>query len=106
MHKILLVVRHEIVTTLQKRSFWVMTILFPAIILVFNVGTQILARNSFSQEDVQGILAGAVDQNETIAYVDESGLIKDRPAELPAAMLHTFTDEAENRAALAAGDYD
>ena len=106
MHKILLVVRHEIVTTLQKRSFWVMTILFPAIILVFNVGTQILARNSFSQEDVQGILAGAVDQNEIIAYVDESGLIKDRPAELPAAMLHAFAGEAEARAALAVGDYD
>ncbi len=106
MHKILLVVKHEIVTTLQKRSFWVMTILFPAIILVFNVGTQILARNSFTQEDVQGILSGAVDQNETIAYVDESGLIKDRPAGLPADMLHAFAGEAEARAALAAGDYD
>lgn len=106
MHKIVLVVKHEIVTTLQKRSFWVMTILFPAIILVFNVGTQILARNSFTQEDVQGILSGAVDQNETIAYVDESGLIKDRPAGLPADMLYAFAGEAEARAALAAGDYD
>lgn len=106
MHKILLVVKHEIITTLQKRSFWIMTFLFPAIIIFFNLGTQIIAGSSFDQEDVQGILAGTSTTPETIAYVDEAGLIDRLPASMSSATLQEFASETDARAALADGRFD
>ncbi len=106
MHKILLVVKHEIITTLQKRSFWIMTFLFPAIIIFFNLGTQMIAGSSFDQEDVQAILTGNGQTPDTIAYVDEAGLIKRLPPSLSSNILQPFASEAEARAALDDGQYE
>ncbi|MCA9874442.1 MAG: ABC transporter permease, partial [Anaerolineales bacterium] len=106
MHKIFLVIKHEIITTLQRRSFWIMTFLFPAIIIFFNLGTQVIANSSFNQEDVQGILAGTSATPETIAYVDEAGIINHLPPSMAATTLQRFASEDEARAALDAGDYE
>ncbi|MBK8986069.1 MAG: ABC transporter permease [Chloroflexi bacterium] len=106
MRKILIVIKYEIVTTLQKRSFWVMTFLFPGLIIVFNLGIQVMAQNTFEQEDLQGILSDITTQPETTAYVDQAGLLRRLPASLPAETLHGFASEADARAALAAGQFD
>jgi len=106
MRNILIIVKHEIVTTLQKRSFWIMTILFPGLIIFFNVGTQLMASSSFNEENVQGILSGLNAPPEAIAYVDEANLIKRLPDALPLSMLHSFASETEARAALKAGEFD
>jgi hypothetical protein len=106
MRNILIIIKHEIVTTLQKRSFWIMTILFPGLIIFFNVGTQLMAGSSFSEDNVQGILSGMNAPPEAIAYVDEANLIKRLPDVLPLSMLHSFASETEARAALKAGEFD
>ena len=51
MRNIFLVVKQEIVTTLSKRSFWIMTFLFPAFIIALNIGTQIVAGNAIEGND-------------------------------------------------------
>ena len=38
MHNVFLVIKHEIASMLSKRSFWVMTFLFPILVLGLNVG--------------------------------------------------------------------
>ncbi len=106
MRKLWLVIRHEIVTTLQKRSFWIATFVFPVLIIVFNLGTQLVARSSFDEEDLQSVLGGAGQTALTVAYVDEAGLIQTVPPSLPPAMLVAFADEAAARAALEQGEFD
>ena len=106
MHKIFLVVKHEIVTTLQKRSFWIMTFLFPAIIILFNVGTQVIAGSSFNDEDIESLIAGTGSAPQSVAYVDEAGLMDRLPASIPAGTLHQFASEADARAALESGEFE
>jgi len=106
MHKIFLVVKHEIITTLQKRSFWIMTFLFPAIIIFFNVGTQVIAGSSFNNEDIESLIAGTGSTPQSVAYVDEAGLMDRLPASIPDGTLHQFASEADARAALESGEFE
>ena len=52
MRNILLVLKHEFLTTITKPSFWVTTFLLPGIILLLNVGTQLVAEDALGDEDV------------------------------------------------------
>jgi ABC-2 type transport system permease protein len=106
MRKLWLVIKHEIVTTLQKRSFWVITFVFPAFIIALNLGTQLIARDSFDEEDLQSVLSSGLPSAQTIAYVDEAGLIETIPPSLPPGMLAEFADETAARAALATGEFE
>ena len=45
-----LVVKHEIRSKLGKPSFWIMTLLFPLIIIGLQVGSQVLARDVVERE--------------------------------------------------------
>ncbi len=51
MRNILLVMKSEIVTTLSKRSYWIMTILFPLVIIILNVGTQMATNSSIAKNN-------------------------------------------------------
>lgn len=102
MRTVLLVIKHEIVTTLGKRSFWIMTIVFPMLIIGMNVGTQILAQNSIEEEQAASALQPGASQS-AIGYVDESGLITRLPAGLPPGSVLPFADEASAKQALAGG---
>lgn len=99
MRNVMIVIKHEIRTTLGRPSFWLTTFLLPAVIMVFTFGSQFLSRRAFeSEEDV-------LSQGETgalaIGYVDHAGLIKALPPEIPATLVQTFPDEETARAALA-----
>jgi ABC-2 type transport system permease protein len=100
MRNVLLVVKHEILAMLGKRSFWLMTFLFPALIIGLSAGSQFLAERSFEQSEADPT-AG---QAGGIGYVDQAGLIQQLPQDLPASVLRAFPDEAAARAALEAGD--
>jgi ABC-2 type transport system permease protein len=97
MRSILLVVRHEIASMLGKRSFWVMTFLFPLLIVGLNVGTQVISRRALEQESGRTVGAPA------IGYVDEAGLIATLPSDVPGQVLRSFPDRASAQAALDAG---
>jgi ABC-2 type transport system permease protein len=104
MRNVLLVIKHEIITTLGKRSFWLMTILFPALILGLSVGTQLMTEKSI--EDSQAEFAPGSDTSgiQAIGYVDQAGLIRQLPPGVPPEILRAFADEDAAQAALQAGE--
>jgi ABC-2 type transport system permease protein len=119
MRTILLVIKHEIVTMLGKRSFWIMTFLFPLLIMVLTFGSQFMADRAIAEEEPPvGIPLPGAGQGEngepgssntpTTAsangYVDQSGLIQRHPAEIPYERLHPFADEAAAQTALTHGE--
>lgn len=104
MRNVLLVIKHEIITTLGKRSFWVMTILFPALVIALSIGSQVLAEKSFEQDE-EDLLTGGDDAGvQVIGYVDEAGLITQLPQGVPPEMLRAFPDKDAAQAALEAGE--
>lgn len=104
MRNVLLVIKHEILTTLGKRSFWIMTFLFPALIIAFSIGSQLLAEKSFEENEKDLITGGDTAEAQVIGYVDEAGLIAQLPQGIPPEMLRAFPDEDAAQAALAAGE--
>ena len=51
MRNTILVIKHEIITTLSKRSFWVMTFIFPALIMGLSVGMQTIGTKAIEQAE-------------------------------------------------------
>jgi ABC-2 type transport system permease protein len=106
MRNIILVIKHEILTTIGKRSFWVMTFIFPAFIILLNVGSQIMANSALG--DIDSFMPGESGElpAETIGLVDQARLLKDIPPGLPDDLLVPFSDEAEAHVALQNGTID
>ncbi|MGA9351052.1 MAG: ABC transporter permease [Anaerolineae bacterium] len=105
MQSIWLVIRHEVVTTLRRPSFWVMTFLMPAVLLAFVTYGEIRDSGLGS--------AGADKAKETsttempaIGLVDEAGLIAEVPAGFPPDLFLPYPDEATARAALEADEIE
>lgn len=100
MHNIWLVFKHEIITTLRRKSFWIMTFLMPAILIAFN-GYAILQENDAISSESESS-ANAQPELPRVGLVDESGLIKAMPPDLP-PVFTPYTDVAAARADLDAG---
>lgn len=103
MRNILLVVKHEIVTTLGKSSFWVMTLIFPALIILLNLGSQVLTRSAVEESEVILPGDGMEQLVDAIGLVDPAGLVENLPPAFPAEMLVAFPDEATAQEALQSG---
>lgn len=104
MRNIFIVIKHEIVTTLGKRSFWVMTFLFPVLILALSVGMQTVGTNAIEQAEEA---ASSVEQTANglpVGYVDEPGVIDTLPDWVPDDYLQPYPDETAAKAALRAGE--
>ena len=104
MRNTLLVIKHEIRTTIGKRSFWIMTFLFPALIVGLSLGSQLLAEKSFADEEEAEIM-----QSEAAGItglVDEAGLILRLPPDVPAKLLQRFPNQASAQSALEANELD
>lgn len=97
-----LIIRQEIITLLTKRSFWIMTFAFPAVILLFNVGTLVMAERAGSSEMTLGTGEGM----QQLGYVDQSGVIRKVPPGIPAEAFRAFSSVDAAEAALAAGEVD
>jgi ABC-2 type transport system permease protein len=103
-----LIIKHEISTTLRKRSFWLTTFLLPAVILLLSIGSQALARSSMATGGSNPLLGGFMAAGKPIGYVDLAGLIEEIPAP-PASNnplqttgpLQEYPTEAAAQAALA-----
>ncbi len=107
MRNVWLIIKHEISTTLRKRSFWLTTFLLPAIILTLSLGSQALARSSMASGGSSPLLGGVQSAGKPVGYVDAIGLIKQIP-EPPKSdnplkatgPLQEFPNEAAAQAAL------
>ena len=93
MRNMLLVIRHEILATFAKRSFWVMTFLLPLIIVVFNFGYYLLADRMEQETDKHLVTNPQQAETQTIGYVDQAGLIVRLPESVSATLLRSYADE-------------
>ena len=50
MRNIWIVIKHEIKSVIGKRSFWIMTFLFPLLIVGLNAGVQVLSVRAVERE--------------------------------------------------------
>ncbi len=98
-----LVIRHELKSTASKRSFWLMTLLFPVLITAISIGPQVLARRSVESE-LRDASAAAADGSQTLGYVDAAGLIRQLPPDLAAGALRSYADEVAAGAAVRGGE--
>ncbi len=100
-----IVLKHEIRTTLAKRSFWFTTFVFPLLILALTLLPQLLAGSAIESSQ-QGLLTPAMaglEQHPTIGYVDASGLVQAIPPDLPPGLLQRLDNETDALAAMQLG---
>lgn len=94
MRNILLVIKYEIITTLQKRSFWILTFIFPAFILLLSLGTQAIGGKAIEEAEEQ---ASSVEyqasQERGVGYVDEAGVIREIPVWIPDGFFEAYSSE-------------
>ena len=107
MRNIWLVIVHEVVTTLRKPSFWLMTFLMPALLLAL----QVYGAIQDSDLDLGSADADKAEETSTtdmpvIGLVDEAGLIREMPAEFSPDLFLRFPDKATARAALEADEIE
>lgn len=100
MRNIFLIIKHEVSTTLQKRSFWIMAFLFPLLIVGINVGAQLLITRSVESPALPTAAQADGTPEKVIGYVDQAGLIETLPPDLPEGLLQAFRDEEAAKAAV------
>ena len=107
MPKFLLVLKHEVITTLGRRSFQFTAIGIPLItVLIFGI-TALLKSNAFRPGVDRLAASETIDPQElesrSEGYVDYSGLIRLIPESVPQTALQAFPDEAAAVKALEGG---
>ena len=109
MRNIWLVVKHDIGATLRQRSFWILTLLMPVLLMAFNAYYIIQdSRPSGAGGDADEVEGGGADLDSlpAIGLVDEAGLIAEMPPGFPADLFVPFSDGAAARAALEGGEIE
>jgi ABC-2 type transport system permease protein len=103
MRTILIIIKHEIVTILRKPSFWIMTFLFPGIILILSVGMQTVGTRAIQEAEESATSIEQTGLNKPIGYVDETGLLETLPDWVPSGYLEPYSSEKMAKSALATG---
>jgi ABC-2 type transport system permease protein len=107
MRNIWLVMKHDIGVTVRQRSFWIFTLLVPALLLAVNAYS-IIQRGGLSSTDPdadrQEATSASLADLSALGLVDEAGLIAEMPPGFPPDLFVRFPDEAAARAALEAGE--
>jgi len=107
MRKFLLVLKHEVITTLGRRSFQYTAFGIPLFaVLIFGI-TVLLKSNAF-RPGVDRLAASEIVDTQELesrseGYVDHSGLIRSIPESVPATALQAFPDETAAIKALEGG---
>jgi ABC-2 type transport system permease protein len=101
MRKLFLVAKHDVLMTLRQRSFWILTLIMPMILLASNAAGFM----TNTPQDGEGLAAllGLSDGPTAFGLVDQAGLVQQVPAELE-ALLVRYDDVEAARAGLAAGE--
>ena len=104
MRNIWLVIKHDIGVTLRQRSFWVLTLIMPLIMIGINAYYIIGDGDSADAgQSAPGADLGALP---AIGLVDEGNLIEALPEGVPPDLFVPFGDAEAARAALKAGEID
>ncbi len=108
MRNIFLVLRHEFLITIQKPSFWVTTFVLPGFIILLNVGSQLMTRNTFENNAptlTPGLDMSHVQHPPLLGYVDQADLIS-LPPSVPGGLLQPFASEEAAQRALESGQIE
>jgi len=100
MRAIWLVIKHDVAVSLRKRSFWVLSLLLPLLLLGMNAFNFL---RSSEREGDSGTQLAAPAAATAIGFLDRSGLVSRIPVSIPSGLLVAFADEAAARAALDLG---
>lgn len=106
MRDIWLVVKHDVSRTLRQRSFWIVTLLVPLMLLGLNASQIIEGQQRARTEAETARQEGeGTDFSDlpAVGLVDEGGLIREMPPGVPPDLFVRFEDEDSARAALEAG---
>ena len=104
MRNTMLVIKYEIITTLQKRSFWILTFVFPVFILLLSIGTQVIGSRAIEKaEEQESSIEYQANIANGIGIVDQSGLIQEIPIWMPEDFFIKYSDTASAEADLHAG---
>ncbi len=96
-----IVLRHEFLSIVRKRSFWFMTFLFPVLILAMSFGSSFVT--DLEGDALEEVLKPSAEA-EIFGYVDRAGLVEQLPPDVPPEIFPAFSGEGEARAAVAAGE--
>ncbi len=108
MRNMWLVIKHDIRVILQQRSFWIMTLIVPLVLIGFQAWGATSQTGLF--EDVTAPVESETAVPTTanglpiIGLVDEGQLIQSTPPDFPSDAFVHFADEGTARAALAADE--
>ncbi len=103
MKKVWLVLRHELMTTLRRRSFLLVAFGIPLVAVLVFAGVSIFKRGPSSSGVVRPEAPDTSDL-EVQGYVDQAGLISVIPQDIPEGHLIAYPDEEHAQGALQAGE--
>lgn len=103
MRNVGIVIRHEIVTMLGTRSFWLMTFIFPVLIMGFSLLPNLIAQDAIEEAGLLPTGENADQAAAAIGYVDRAGAIRSLPPGVTAEILRPYPDEETARGDLQAG---
>jgi ABC-2 type transport system permease protein len=103
MHKTILVLKHELITVLTRPSFLFAIFGIP----IIGASVFFVAGKMQKEDAAQALLSQLMSGPPTVqaeGYVDQSGIIKNIPADVQAGLLVAFPDEASSLQALEEGE--
>lgn len=104
MRKTFLVMRQELVTTLQRKMFLFFAIILPVVMGLIAFVVSIANRDQGQTAETEQTTETA--DMPTQGYIDQAGLVASEAPGLPPGVLLPFEDETAANAALEAGDID
>jgi ABC-2 type transport system permease protein len=104
MHKVGNVIKHEIVTTLGKPSFWLTTFVLPTVIMALSFGAQFIGSQALQEEPDVVQEEAEPGQVRAIGYVDHSDIIQTLPEEIPEGRILGYETREAARQALDSGE--
>jgi ABC-2 type transport system permease protein len=102
MRQVWLTGKYEARTHLGRRSFWLTTFVLPAAVVITVLLIQAFSGGTKNAALLPGVESGA----QAIGYVDQSGLLRTLPANLPPGLVRSYPDEQQARAALSRAEID
>ncbi|PID85933.1 MAG: hypothetical protein CSB13_05550 [Chloroflexi bacterium] len=111
MRNIFIIIKYEFRAILRKKSFWLMTFIFPLLIIGFNIGSQVIVSRAMDDEDLDKLIGqfeqfGSVAAPDPIAYVDEAGLIQELPPDVDPQWMQSYPDIEAVEALLMAAEIE
>jgi len=102
MSQTLLILRHELLTTLGRKSFLLATLGVPLLLVVVVAGMSLVGDDSGGSGSSSSS-PRATGRSPVEGYIDQSGLIQAIPRVVPSGNLLPFSSEAQAQEALASG---